>query len=186
MKLFIKHMVSARCEMMVKSALEERGLQYSAIELGSVVIDGKISSAQRSQFAKDLKKVGLELIENRTSILVERIKNVVIHLIHYSKKRLNKKFSDYLSEKLNYSYTYLSNVFSKKESTTLERFVIKQKIERVKELLLYDELTLTEISHQLQYSSVAHLSNQFKKVTGLTPTAFKRLKHNRRIEIEKA
>ena len=179
-------MVSIRCEMMVISALKEQGLHYTTVELGSVVIDEKISSDQRSQLAEALKKVGLELIENRKSILVERIKNVVIHLIHYSKKRLNKKFSDYLSEKLNYSYTYLSNIFSKTESTTIERFIIKQKIERVKELLLYDELTLTEISSQLQYSSVAHLSGQFKKVTGLTPSSFKRLKNKRRRGIENA
>jgi AraC-like DNA-binding protein len=126
---------------------------------------------------------GLELMDDKRAILIEKIKNIIVQMVHYMDEPLKVNFSDYLSEKLNYDYTYLSNMFSEVKGMTIEQFIIAHKIERVKELLLYDELTLTEISYRLNYSSVAHLSNQFKKVTGLTPTYFKNLKHKRRISL---
>ena len=179
MKLYIKYMVSIRCKVIVKDELEKLGLHYNVVELGEVDIKESISGDQREQFARALKKTGLELMEDKKAILIERIKNVIIEMIHYSDEALKVNFSDFISEKLNHDYTYLANLFSEVEGTTIEHFIIKHKIERVKELLMYDELTLTEISYRLHYSSVAHLSNQFKKITGLTPTFFKHLRHKR-------
>lgn len=179
MKLYIKYMVSIRCKMIVKAELEKIGLEYNAVELGEADIKNSVSQDQRKQLALALKKTGLELMDDKKAILIERIKNVIVEMIHYSDEALKVNFSDHLSEKLQHDYTYLANLFSEVEGTTIEHFVIKHKIERVKELLVYDELTLTEIAYRLHYSSVAHLSNQFKKVTGLTPTFFKHLKHKR-------
>ena len=179
MKLYIKYMVSIRCKVIVKDELEKLGLHYTLLDLGEVDIKENISPDQLEQFANALKKTGLELMEDKKAILIERIKNVIVEMIHYSDEALKINFSDYLSEKLNHDYTYLANLFSEVESTTIEHFIIKHKIERVKELLIYDELTLTEISYRLHYSSVAHLSNQFKKITGLTPTFFKNLRHKK-------
>ncbi len=170
--------------MMVKSELEKLGLHYTVVELGEADIMEEISSMQRDQLAAALQQSGLELMDDKKSILIEKIKNVVIELIHHSDEALKMNFSDHLSEKLDYNYTYLANLFSEVEGSTIEQFVIKHKIERVKELIVYEELTLTEIAYRLHYSSVAHLSNQFKKVTGLTPTFFKHLKHKRRSGIE--
>ena len=172
-------MVSIRCKVIVKDELEKLGLHYTLLDLGEVDIKENISPDQLEQFANALKKTGLELMEDKKAILIERIKNVIVEMIHYSDEALKINFSDYLSEKLNHDYTYLANLFSEVESTTIEHFIIKHKIERVKELLIYDELTLTEISYRLHYSSVAHLSNQFKKITGLTPTFFKNLRHKK-------
>jgi len=179
MKLYIKYMVSIRCKLIVKAELERLGLQHGVVDLGEVEIKEGITQVQREKLAAALKKTGLELMDDKKAILIERIKNVVIEAIHYSDEALKVNFSDHLSEKLNYDYTYLANLFSEVESTTIEHFIIKHKIERVKELLVYDELSLTEIAYKLHYSSVAHLSNQFKKVTGLTPTFFKTLKDKR-------
>lgn len=165
--------------MIVKTELERLGLRHGIVDLGEVEISEGITRQQREKLATALKKTGLELMDDKKAILIERIKNVVIEAIHYSDEALKVNFSDHLSEKLNYDYTYLANLFSEVESTTIEHFIIKHKIERVKELLVYDELSLTEIAYKLHYSSVAHLSNQFKKVTGLTPTFFKNLKHKR-------
>jgi AraC-like DNA-binding protein len=143
-----------------------------------------ITPKQHNQMKVALLKWGLELMDDRKSMLIEKIKSVIIELIHYSDEQLKNNFSTYLSEKLNYDYTYLSNLFSEVEGTTIEHFMIVHKIERVKELLVYDEINLTEIAWKLHYSSVAHLSNQFKKITGLTPTHFKQLKQKRRTNLE--
>jgi len=177
-------MMSIRCKMMVKAELEKLGLHYTVVDLGKVEVKEEISQDQRQHLAIALKKMGLELMDDKKAILIERIKNVIIETIHYSDEALKINFSDHLSEKLNYDYTYLANLFSEVQGTTIEHFIIMHKIERVKELLVYDELSLTEISYMLHYSSVAHLSNQFKKVTGLTPTFFKHIKHKRLASVE--
>ena len=172
-------MVSIRCKMVVKAELERLGLHYTVVDLGEADIQGTLTRLQHDQLAAGLKKSGLELMDDKKAMLIEKIKNVVIETIHYTDEALKTNFSDHLSEKLGYDYTYLANLFSEVESTTIEHFIIKHKIERVKELLVYEDLTLTEIAYRLHYSSVAHLSGQFKKVTGLTPTFFKHLKHKR-------
>ena len=165
--------------MMVKDELERLGLHHTVVDLGEVDIKENITPEQREKLAIALHRSGLELMDDKKAMLIEKIKNVIIEAIHYSDEALRVNFSDHLSEKLKYDYTYLANLFSEVESTTIEHFIIKHKIERVKELLIYDELNLTEIAYKLHYSSVAHLSNQFKKVTGLTPTFFKHLKRKR-------
>jgi len=179
MKLYIKYMVSLRCKMLVKSELEKLGLTCVSVDLGMVDIREEISKEQLESFNSNLKKAGLELLDDKKNILVEKIKAVIIEMIHYSDEVPKVNDSDYISEKLNYDYTYLSNTFSEVKGMTIQHYIILHKIERVKELLIYDELTLTEIAYKLHYSSVAHLSNQFKKVTGLTPTYFKELKDKR-------
>lgn len=184
MKLHIKYMVSLRCKMMVKAELEKLGLRYLVVDLGDVEIIGSMTNEQNSKLKAELLKSGLELIDDKRAILIDKIKNVIIELIHYDDELPKTNFSDYLSEKLHYDYTYLANLFSEVTGTTIEHFMIAHKIERVKELLIYDELTLTEISYRLNYSSVAHLSNQFKKVTGLTPSFFKNLKVKRRNNLD--
>jgi AraC-like DNA-binding protein len=170
--------------MAVKSELEKLGLKYTSVELGEVVLEREISSEQRNQIKTGLKKSGLELMDDRKSILIEKIKIIIIELIHYSDYSLKVNLSDYLTSKLNYDYTYLANLFSEVQGTTIEHFFIFHKVEQVKELLVYDELNLKEIAFKLHYSSVAHLSNQFKKITGLTPSHFKKLKHKRRRSLE--
>jgi AraC-like DNA-binding protein len=184
MKIFIKYMVSLRCKLIVKEELRKLGFLHSIIELGVVEIPDDISPSQKQQLKENLQKVGLELLEDKKSILIERIKNVVIEMIHYSDELPKVNYSDYVSEKLGYDYTYLSNVFSEVKGITLQQFIIMHRIEKVKELLLYEELNLTEISYRLQYSSVAHLSNQFKKVTGLTPSFYRQLKVKRTGNLE--
>lgn len=177
-------MVSIRCKMMVKSDLDEMGLHYGKIELGEVEIKEDISAEQREILKASLLRSGLELMDDKKAMLIEKIINVIIEMIHYSDEQPKTNFSDYLSEKLQYDYTYLANLFSEVKGQTIEHFIIAHKIERVKELLLYDELNLTQISYKLNYSSVAHLSNQFKKVTGLTPTYFKHLRQKRQTTLE--
>jgi AraC-like DNA-binding protein len=184
MKLFIKYMVSIRCKMVVKSELDKLGLQYTRVELGEVDLRGQITPEQNEQLKIALAKSGLELMEDKKAVLIEKIKNVIVEMVHYADEPPKTNFSEYLSEKLNYDYTYMSNIFSEVTGTTIEHYIIAHKIERVKELLLYDELSLSEISYRLNYSSVAHLSNQFKKITGLTPTFFRQLKHKRRITLD--
>jgi len=166
--------------MVVKSELEKLGLHYKSVDLGEVEVMEDISSDQFKQLGLSLKKTGLELMDDKKSILVEKIKTIIIELVHYTDGQIKINLSDYLSEKLNYNYTYLANLFSEVKGTTIEQFYLAHKIEKVKELIVYDELNLTEIAYKLHYSSVAHLSNQFKKITGLTPTHFKNLKHKRR------
>jgi AraC-like DNA-binding protein len=170
--------------MVVKSELEKHGLHYTIVELGEAVIRENLSAEQMDLLAIGLKKSGLELMDDKKSILVEKIKAVIIELVHYNEEQLKINLSDYLSEKLNHNYTYLANLFSEVKGTTIEQFYLAHRIEKVKELLVYDELNLTEIAYRLHYSSVAHLSNQFKKMTGLTPSHFKNLKHKRRSTLE--
>lgn len=184
MKLHIKYMVSLRCKMIVREELNRAGLKYSTLDLGVVELSHGISEQQHDLLKANLLRSGLELLDDKKSILIEKIKNVITEMIHYSEELPNVNYSDYLSEKLQYDYTYLSNTFSEVKGITIQHFIITHKIERVKELLLHDELNLTEISQKLRYSSVAHLSNQFKKVTGLSPSFFKRLKQKGRNNLE--
>jgi AraC-like DNA-binding protein len=177
-------MVCIRCKMVVKSELEKLGLHYISVDLGEAEIKENISPEQLNKFSEGLKKSGLELMDDKKSILVEKIKNIIIEQVHYTDEQIKTNLSDFLSEKLNYDYTYLANLFSEVKGTTIEKFYLSHKIERVKELLVYDELNLTEIADKLHYSSVAHLSNQFKKITGLTASHFKKLKHKRRNTLE--
>jgi AraC-like DNA-binding protein len=179
MKLYIKYMVSHRCKMTVIEELKKVGLQYTAVDLGMVEILQELNEQQRALLKENLLKSGLELLDDKKSILIERIKNLIVEMVHYSDQLPNLNYSEYISNKLQYDYTYLSNIFSEVKGTTIQQFIIIHKIERVKELLLYDELNLTEIAYKLHYSSVAHLSNQFKKVTGLSPSFFKKLKQKR-------
>lgn len=180
MKLYIKYMVSIRCKMVVKAELEKLGLHYLVVDFGEVEITEHISAEKRDQLKNSLLKSGLELMDDKKAILIEKIKSVIVEMVHYEDDKPKSNFSDYLTEKLGYDYTYLANLFSEVTGVTIEYFIIAHKIERVKELLIYDELNLTEISYKLNYSSVAHLSTQFKKVTGLTPSFFKQLKKKRR------
>lgn len=173
-------MVCIRCKMVVKSELEKLGLHYVSVDLGETEIMEEISPEQLTTLSIALKKTGLELMDDKKSILVEKIKTIIIELVHYADEQIKINLSDYLSEKLNHNYTYLANLFSEVKGTTIEQFYLAHKIEKVKELLVYDELNLTEIAWKMHYSSVAHLSNQFKKMTGLTPTHFKNLKNKRR------
>jgi AraC-like DNA-binding protein len=177
-------MVCIRCQMVVKSELEKLGLHYTEVKLGEAQIDEEISPEQFKKLNVALKKTGLELMDNEKSILIEKIKNIIIEQVHYSDDQLKINLSDYLSEKLNYSYKYLTNLFSEVQGMTIEKFLINHKVERAKELLVYDELNLKEIAYKLHYSSVSHLCSQFKKVTGLTPSHFKHLKKKRRIALE--
>jgi AraC-like DNA-binding protein len=177
-------MVCIRCIMVVKSELEKLGLNYTSVELGQAEIKGNVSDAQHDQVKAALLRSGLELMDDKKSVLIEKIKSVVVEAVHYSEEPLLINFSEFLSQKLNHDYTYLANLFSEVQGITIEKFVIAHKIERVKELLVYNELSLTEIAYQMHYSSVAHLSTQFKKVTGLTPSHFKKLKDKRRSMLE--
>ncbi|WP_181954750.1 helix-turn-helix domain-containing protein [Chitinophaga lutea] len=173
-------MVCIRCKLVVKEELTKLGLHYTSVELGEADIVEELSAAQYAAIRQGLLKWGLEVMDDKKSILIQRIKNVIVEVVHYTEEPLNINFSDFLSEKLNHDYTYLANLFSEVQGITIEKFIISHKIERVKELLVYNELNLTEIAFLMHYSSVAHLSNQFKKVTGLTPSHFKQLKVKRR------
>lgn len=177
-------MVSVRCKMVVKAALKELGLHFIVVDLGEVEIMEDLSSEQREQLKSALHEQGLELMDDKRSILIEKIIVTIVELVHYSDEVPKTNFSDYLSEKLNHNYTYLANLFSEVQGTTIEHFMIAHKIERIKELIIYDELNITEIAHKMNYSSVAHLSNQFKKMTGVTPTYFRQLKDKRRKTFE--
>ncbi len=177
-------MVSLRCKMLVKEELKKLGLHYVVVELGMVEILEDITQEQHDQLKTNLLKSGLELLDDKKSILIEKIKNVIVEMVHYNDEIPKVNYSDYISQTLHYDYTYLSNVFSEVKGITIQQFIIINKIERVKELLLYDELSLTEISYKLHYSSVGHLSNQFKKITGLSPTYFKQLGKVRKSNLE--
>jgi AraC-like DNA-binding protein len=166
--------------MVVKSELEKLGLHYILVNLGEADIMEDITAGQLEILSRSLKKSGFELMDDKKSILVEKIKTTIIELVHNTDEQIRTNLSDYLSEKLNHDYTYLANLFSEVKGTTIENFYLSHKIEKVKELLVYDELNLTEIAYKMHYSSVAHLSNQFKKMTGLTPSHFKHLKNKRR------
>lgn len=177
-------MVSNRCKMEVKAQLKKLGLHFANVKLGEVEVMEDITEEQHDKIKIALLQSGLELMDDKKAILIEKIKNVIIEMIHYSDELPKTNFSNYLSQKLNYDYTYMANLFSEKEATTIEHFIIMHKIEKVKELIIYDELTLTEIAWKLHYSSVAHLSAQFKKITGLTPSFFKSLKNRKRNTLE--
>lgn len=172
-------MVSLRCKMMVKEELTKLGIHCVVVELGMVEILHDITYLQHEHLKYNLQNSGLELLDDKRGILIEKIKNVITEMVHYSEVMPKENYSDFISEKLGYDYTYLSNIFSEVKGITIQQYIIVHKIERVKELLLYDELNLTEIAFKLHYSSVAHLSNQFKKITGLTPSFYRQLKHKR-------
>ncbi len=177
-------MVSNRCKMAVKEELKKLGLHFIVVDLGEVDIMETITSEQRELLKTALLSSGLELMDDKKAILIEKIKNVIVQMVHHSEEMIKINFSDYLSEKLNHDYTYMANLFSEVQGTTIEQYIISNKIERIKELIIYGELNITEIAWKMNYSSVAHLSNQFKKVTGLSPSHFKQLKDKRRSPIE--
>lgn len=177
-------MVSNRCKMAVKEALRKLQLHFVVVDLGEVDIMENLNEEQRAQLKLELFNSGLELMDDKRAMLIEKIKNIIIEMVHHSEEAIKINFSDFLSEKLKHNYTYLANLFSEVQGTTIEQFIIIHKIERIKELIIYGELNITEIAWKMNYSSVAHLSNQFKKVTGLTPSHFKQLKDKRRSPIE--
>lgn len=187
MKIHIKSMVSLRCKLVVKDALKNLGICYKYIDLGEVDIENnELTDKKREDLKKLLLQSGLELMDEKKSIIVERIKNMLVEMIHYTEELPRIKISVFLSKKLNHNYTYLSNLFKEVSGITIQHYIVLHKIEKVKELILYDELTLNEIMHILNYSSVAHLSTQFKKVTGMTPSDFKKNNaFNKRIVLEK-
>ncbi len=184
LKVYIKNMVCIRCKMVVKDELTKLGLKYSSVDLGEAELLESITPVQVDQLRIALLRSGLELMDDKKSVLIQKIKTIIIELVHYSEEPLVINLSDHLSQNLHHDYTYLANLFSEVQGTTIEKFYISHKIERVKEFLVYNELTLTEIAYKMHYSSVAHLCTQFKKVTGLTPSHFKSLKNKRRLMLE--
>jgi hypothetical protein len=182
--LYIKNMVCFRCKMVVTDELIKLGFHPIKVELGIAHLEETLTKGQHDLVSMALQKTGLELLDNKKSILIQKIKNIIIDTVHYSEEPLVHNLSVFLSDKLDHNYTYMSNLFSERLGTTIEKFYICHKIERVKELLIYDELTLTEIALKLHYSSTAHLSNQFKKITGLTPSRFKRQNDRKRHLLE--
>lgn len=177
-------MVSNRCKLAVKEELQKMGLHFVVVDLGEVEVMEDLSLDQRTLLNTELLKSGLELMDDKRAVLIEKIVTAITEMIHHTDESPKVNYSDYLSEKIGYDYTYMSNVFSEVKGITIQQFIIINKIERVKEYLIYDELNLTEISYKLHYSSVAHLSNQFKKVTGLTPSEYRKLKDRKRSTIE--
>ena len=177
-------MVSNRCKLAVKEELKKLGLHFIVVDLGEVEIMESLTAEKREQTKIALFNAGFELMDDKRAVLIERIKNTIIEMVHHTDELIKTNFSVYLSEKQNHDYTYMANLFSEVTGITIEHYIIVHKIERVKELLLYDELNLTEIAYKLNYSSVAHLSNQFKKITGLTPTFFKHLKNKKPTAID--
>jgi len=177
-------MVSNRCKMVVKEELKKLGLHFIVVDLGEVEIMENLNDSQLSEVRFALHNSGLELMDDKRAVLIGRIKNTIIEMVHHSDEIIKTNFSDYLSQKLNYDYTYMANLFSEVQGTTIEQFIISHKIERIKELIIYDELNITEIAYKMNYSSVAHLSNQFKKATGLSPSHFKLVKDKKRSPIE--
>lgn len=184
MKLFIKYMVSQRCKMVVKEELKKMGLHYMVVDLGEVEIMETLQDTQWQTLKEALMVSGLELMDDKRTILIEKIIHVIMEMIHTSEELPIVNYSNHISEKLHYDYTYLSNLFTEIKGITIQQFIILHKIERIKELIIYDELNITEIAWKMNYSSVAHLSNQFKKITGFSPTHFKQLKQKRRTPIE--
>lgn len=184
MKLFIKYMVSQRCKMVVKEELKKMGLHYMVVDLGEVEIMETLQDTQWQTLKEALMVSGLELMDDKRTILIEKIIHVIMEMIHGSEDLPVVNYSSHISEKLNYDYTYLSNLFTEIKGITIQQFIILHKIERIKELIIYDEFNITEIAWKMNYSSVAHLSNQFKKITGFSPTHFKQLKQKRRTPIE--
>lgn len=184
MKLYVKNMACLSCKAFVKDALLEMDIHAVKVDLGEIETKEAVSDEEKQQLNKLIKKVGLELLESKQGVLIEKVRKIIVDYVYHSEEKEIINFSDLLSQKLNYSYSYLANFFSEVEATTIEQYVIALKIERIKELIIFGEDTLTEIADKLHYSSVAHLSAQFKKVTGLTPSHFKELKKKRRIAIQ--
>ncbi len=184
MKIYVKNMACESCKIVVKDALAELDIIPTKVELGEIEIRQNITDAEKKELNRKIKKAGLELLEKKQGILIEKIRKVAIDYVYKSEEKPNINFSTLLSKELNYSYTYLANFFSEVEASTLEQFIISLKIERIKELIIFGEDTFSEIAYKLHYSSVAHLSSQFKKVTGLTPSHFKALREKRRITIQ--
>ena len=184
MKIYIKNMVCSRCKLVVKSELEKLGLNILSVELGEAEIINSLDEKQKELVVKKLEQFGFEVIDDKRSRLIEQIKTIIIELVHHNQEGIKTNLSDFISEKLSLDYNYLSNLFSEVEGITVEKYFILQRIEKVKELLVYDEMNLSEIAYRLNYSSVAYLSNQFKKITGFTPTYFKQLKEKKRRQIE--
>ena len=184
MKLYIKNMVCGRCKMVVESEIEKLGIQTISVELGEAELKDTIDEDQKNNLLIRLNALGFDLIDDKKSKTIEKIKTLIIDLVHHKNNELKTNLSDYLAQNLNQDYNSLSNLFSEVENTTIEKYFISQKIEKVKELIIYNELSLSEIADILNYSNVAHLSNQFKKVTGFTPTYFKQLKNKKRSQIE--
>lgn len=184
LKLHIKYMVSNRCKLAVKDELKKLGLHFIVVELGVVEIMETLQNDKRELLKKGLLNAGFELMDDKRAILIEKIKNIIVEMVHHTDANIKINFSDFLTEKLQHNYTYLANLFSEVQGTTIEQFIISHKVERIKELMIYGELNITEIAWKMGYSSVAHLSSQFKKVTGLSPSHFKKLKDKRRSSIE--
>ena len=183
--IFIKNMVCDRCIMVVQNELEKLGLDAKNIKLGEVILSKEITSLEKENLSKTLEPLGFEVIDDKKGRIIEKIKNIIIDLVHHQDSDVKTNLSDVLSDKLHHDYNYLSNLFSEVEGTTIQKYFIAQKVEKVKELLVYDELSLSEIANRLNYSSVAYLSNQFKKVTGLTPSHFKQIKEDKRKPLDK-
>ena len=178
--LFIKNMVCNRCIMMVQNELDKLDLNVKNIRLGEVTFDKELIVEEKRKLDEALTLLGFQVIDDKKSLIIEKIKNIIIDLVHHQNNDAKINLSDVLSSQLHHDYNYLSNLFSDIEGTTIEKYFIAQKIEKVKELLVYDELSLSEIAFRLNYSSVAYLSNQFKKITGLTPSHFKQIKEDKR------
>lgn len=177
-------MVCARCKMAVRAELIKFGLHPLAVELGEVTIAEDITAQQKDKIDQALRAFGFTLIDDKKSRMIEKIKTAIVEIVHYSDKQLKTNLSDHIIKQLHHDYNYLSNLFSDVEGTTIEQYFIAQKIERVKELLVYDELSLSEIAVKVNYSSVSHLSKQFKKVTGFTPSHFRQLKEKKRSSLD--
>lgn len=182
--LFIKNMVCNRCIMVVQNELDKLGLGAKNIRLGEVILDKALTTEEKKKLNEALQPLGFEIIDHKKSRIIEKIKNVIIELVHYQDNDAKTNLSDLISNKLNHDYNYLSNLYSEVEGTTIEKYFIAQKIEKVKELLVYNELSLSEIAFQLNYSSVAYLSNQFKKVTGLSPSHFRQIRAVKRKSLD--
>lgn len=184
MKLYIKNMVCDRCKMAVKYELTKLGITPISVDLGEVGLNSELTETHYQTFSAILKEYGFEIIDKSNARIIEKIKNIIIELVHRSDETMKINYSAYIEEKLKKKYNYLSNLFSEIEGITIEQFIIFQKIEKVKELLVYDELSLSEIANKLGYSSVAYLSTQFKKITGLTPSYFKSVKDKKRVSLD--
>lgn len=182
--LHVQHMVSRRCKLFVEQSLKQLSIEFYEVQLGEIHLKGAISNDELTQLAGLLHDCGLEIMSDKNAIIIENIVNVIVEMVHYSKELPKQKFSLYLSEKLGYEYSKLALLFSKAKGITIEQYIILHKIERIKELIMYDELTLSEIADRMHYSNIAHLSQQFKKVTGLTPSFYKALPQRNRKNIE--
>lgn len=184
MKLYVKYMVSHRCKLMVKSELEKLKLHFTTVDLGVIETIEDITPEQREQLKINLKKSGLELLDDKKSVLVDGIKTAINEMIHYNDDEPKVNYSDYISEKLHHDYTYLANIFAEVKGVTIQHYIILNKIEKIKELILYEDLTLTEIAARMYYSSIGHLSNQFKKITGHTPSFYQEIANRRRKNLD--